>query len=84
MAGDTADPLVVGVKALAFSKPIGLEADVGDAGLALRRYFCPGAMAVAAEVGHFLSRRVLQLKRSILCFMCRKPQAFFRGDVRIK
>lgn len=84
VACKTADPFVIWVKALAFSKPIRLKANVRDARFALRGNFRPGAMAIAAEVGHFLGGRILQLKRLSMCFMRRKRQVFFRGDVRIE
>lgn len=84
MAGETADPFIVWIKALAFRKSVRLEAYVSDAWLALRGNFRPCAVTITAEIGYFLGRGVLELKGLAMGFACWKRQSFFRRNVRIE
>jgi hypothetical protein len=61
VAGQAADARVVRVIAFAPGQPVGLEADVGNTGVRLRRYLRPRTVTLTAEIGGLFRRETNQL-----------------------
>ena len=61
VAGQAADARVLRVIAFAPREAVGLEADVGNARIRLRRYFRPGAVTLPAEIGSLFCREADEL-----------------------